>query len=1478
MCETYFTIAVDGVLLGQTVLTEVVLSQSSCLIRGKIDDPSLYKLLRDPSLSLDQALNALPVISSLDESDVEYIVGTTASTVASTTAASVTADTVDVVGTAGSNNDPPTPQPQTHKLSFEIAKGYLELVYEKAGLKFCLLTQSSSSLQNKFTNLIFNLHRSDLDRSSTLENILYQALGVLHISSLILLTQNSATFNPHIVPLFNKLVPEIKLFLPSSFYSFQVALISVFDLDNPNAASAIRSYISEHLELSLGALPPAANWSRELDVINTSESVHESTAVPMRCMITLLDRVYQTLTLVGGQHVFADSMSGDSTRASTVSSNLGAHACVVLGDVGVPCAANRRNQEEYEQQISAPSSDVFNGIKCLTGLNQLYVAVGANFTSKEAILALAAPQIVQETFIIDDLLFGVHVQPNDFFLEANGAIRFALEEIQLGFKLYGSLGKGSFALSASTLDGVELPITKHISLSRLLLSIGIERGQPAFGLTSQLNIRDLSIFFALAIMPPRLNTVAFAISSVSKRMSLKTLIENLFDIEEKASLAFLDVIAVGDLDLQGVRLNSPISNYPTDILDPDYTTKLATLTAQVVSELNSYLGSSPLGIKDPSHASLLPLGRGNGDNALPVYELVDVDGTLSYLVDNSSGHYILSDNDTLRQFHIDNNGGIGLDCQFYLGLRPTHLGGGELPVGLFLCGTLFFFGVRLRFLLLCEKDDNQWQLLCYAQMTSIDLFSGLLQVTCSDQKEEQKRQFDQIKKHQSKAGLASVLIDFDQASGQTMGPMFYFSLDALRFQYEFIVTGHISLLKLWALDTLISIRNGYTFVHMSVMTWGIKMTLGLECSYQSFSDLGFAFSVSLDTSAFAEAIHKAQQTLKKTAEKVKQGADVAIAKLEDAKKEVAKLDNEIAKTNSRIDQCVRDIKNAPWWKFWIAIARGVEIAALEVYKVAVIAAKEIALAALTVLQGIVNAGSKVIAGCINAIATVIGAVTTVFFIKSMGLSVSCNTHGAGVSAHLVMTIFGKDVSIGGSFGNGPHLEQDVKGFVNSNIDDQANKTAEQIDNGQVDQLGALTPLGDNRFVELNLTGEAFWQSALRCESVDRIAVAQESYQEALHLRDESDALLICSNDVCMQEHGCESDFSRFYANELTVHRTELDSFNLQSEGFFDQDFANANEELKKVLNEYVQSPEFIDNLPSEMRERAKLLQQQARFEKQVKAGDEFVLAPILRGTVLGQAMSSLDRLSKQIKSGQGIWGCNNCNHVTLSPNTQGSNSAALDAKAYNQEWVSQVVQEIAAANGNLNVVLEKHYQKYQQSQDPKRALLHVAVDDKLRDEVLAYKSTFKSWLDTENLSERAYMSQSHDVRMSRLQAGASANGSDSPWAHSNLQDVPVEQLADAEKAAYSRFNDRDILDFDYEQSYKMLDILQMLYFSSLFEKKPVAASRGTNVNSVASGSSPLYEDNTFDSNTMLNVLMSETLRTQAGIVEAMEEQARRSDH
>lgn len=111
-----------------------------------------------------------------------------------------------------------------------------------------------------------------------------------------------------------------------------------------------------------------------------------------------------------------------------------------------------------------------------------------------------------------------------------------------------------------------------------------------------------------------------------------------------------------------------------------------------------------------------------------------------------------------------------------------------------------------------------------------------------------------------------------------------------------------------------------------------------------------------------------------------------------------------------------------------------------------------------------------------------------------------------------------------------------------------------------------------------------------------------------------------------------------------------------------------------------------------------------------------------------------------------------------------------------------------------------------------------------------------------------------------------------------IQDVPVEQLVDAEKAASSRFNDRDILDFDYEQSYKMLDILQMLYFSSLFEKKPVAASRGTNVNSVASGSSPLYEDNTFDSNTMLNVLMSETLRTQAGIVEAIEEQARRSDH
>lgn len=703
----------------------------------------------------------------------------------------------------------------------------------------------------------------------------------------------------------------------------------------------------------------------------------------------------------------ADWMGMDSLML-VVRDRTDAAGCALLGKVAPDFGGNLLPKGfEACQLIAAATfgmdrSDFGRCVRRLTGLKDLQFAAGGSFTDAGFRAQLSCGRVETEGFIMEGLAFAVQKSAAGFFCGVSGTFIFKLEGQRLGFTLSGAVSNASFMLSAASLPETRIPLNSRLSFSDLGLSIGVTPTGLSMGMTGRLNTNNLTIFggFMLSPVPPKITLLTAALSSVTGRISLRDLVVEIADIDWQV-VDCLDVVAIGDFDLQRTALPQGIGDFPTDSAAEDFDARRTEVENRVVADFNRAVDDT---LRIAGRGQLTPLGNG-------------------------TGQFILTDKGTMRHYRIDRTGGISLNCQLYVCTEPVRLGNYDMPAGFFIAGVLEIFGKKARFLFLVDKGRS---LVALVQLDRIDLF-GLFVISRSQ---------NSLPMEPVEGGLAGQLVKSD---GE--GPVLYLNIQRDKGELTFYVSAHISILKIFMFDSLILIRERFVYINIEYSLYGFKIQLYLKGAYQGFADSGFELCVKFDTSGFLEIMKKAQESLKKAAQEVKQGGENAVRELDEAQRKVNSLQRQIDDFDRRIEECTRIISDTPWYKPWIVVAYSAEIAGLAIARTGVVVAIGVANAALEVAKAAVRLGGAAVGSVLNSLAKVISAVTQVFWIKSFELGMTVMPDVKQIHAALVFVVFGKEVKLEKDL-NLDGLFDNIKAFVSSGADAQSKALVEDLKNGK----------------------------------------------------------------------------------------------------------------------------------------------------------------------------------------------------------------------------------------------------------------------------------------------------------------------------------------------------------------------------------------------------------------------------------------------
>lgn len=745
-------------------------------------------------------------------------------------------------------------------------------------------------------------------------------------------------------------------------------------------------------------------------------------------------------------------------------------------------------------------------ISTLTKQNQLLFAVGGSFAEKSFGAQLISEKIETDTFILENFMFGLQQSSKGFYCVATGTFTFKLEDRNICFTLSGAVSPGSFMLSAASSSDARIPLNSRLSFSDLALSIGVNSGKVSFGMTGRLNTNNLSIFAGFAINPPKITLFTAALTSTTGRISLKDLVVEIADIQWEA-VNCLDVVAIGDFDIPNTSLsNGGINNFPTDNKAEDYNESKRSIETNTKKDFNEKMSA----LKIEGDAQLTPLG-------------------------NNTGQYILTDKGTMRHYRIDRNGKISLNCQIYVCSQPTKLGNYDMPVGFFICGTMEIFGTKIRFLFLADKGKS---LIALVQMDKINILKGLFVI----EKSQKPLPIEPIN-----GGVAGQLV-----KPNNQGATLYLNIQKDKGELTFYVSAHLSILKIFDFDTLILIKDKLVYINIETQLAGFKTTFNLQGSYQNFSESGFTARVVFDTSGFREILEKAQKALRSAAESVEKGVKEATRKVDEAQQSVLSLQRKIDGYNDRINQCKREISNAKWYQIGKKIARGLEIAGLEIAKAGIYVAIGVAYGALEVAKAALKLGGAIVSSVLKSVAYIIEAATQILWIKSFELGITATPQIQKINAELVLTILGNDVRLAGEL-NLTGLVENIKNFVSGGVKEKSDKLIEDAKNGKVTRAIEATP--DS---EIDL---AFVQEY--CD----LNKNQKRYEELRLLQDAADDLFIDSNNAYFDAFNEEHPDERENACHLTELRWEEEIFHEQHSDAFDDDFVESLDNVIQVIRQ-----------------------------------------------------------------------------------------------------------------------------------------------------------------------------------------------------------------------------------------------------------------------------------------------------------------------
>ena len=384
------------------------------------------------------------------------------------------------------------------------------------------------------------------------------------------------------------------------------------------------------------------------------------------------------------------------------------------------------------------------------------------------------------------------------------------------------------------------------------------------------------------------------------------------------------------------------------------------------------------------------------------------------------------------------------------------------------------------------------------------------------------------------------------------GATLYLNIQKDKGELTFYVSAHLSILKIFDFDTLILIKDKLVYINIETQLAGFKTTFNLQGSYQNFSESGFTARVVFDTSGFREILEKAQKALRSAAESVEKGVKEATRKVDEAQQSVLSLQRKIDGYNDRINQCKREISNAKWYQIGKKIARGLEIAGLEIAKAGIYVAIGVAYGALEVAKAALKLGGAIVSSVLKSVAYIIEAATQILWIKSFELGITATPQIQKINAELVLTILGNDVRLAGEL-NLTGLVENIKNFVSGGVKEKSDKLIEDAKNGKVTRAIEATP--DS---EIDL---AFVQEY--CD----LNKNQKRYEELRLLQDAADDLFIDSNNAYFDAFNEEHPDERENACHLTELRWEEEIFHEQHSDAFDDNFVESLNNVIQVIRQ-----------------------------------------------------------------------------------------------------------------------------------------------------------------------------------------------------------------------------------------------------------------------------------------------------------------------
>lgn len=637
----------------------------------------------------------------------------------------------------------------------------------------------------------------------------------------------------------------------------------------------------------------------------------------------------------------------------------------------------------YAHFVLQGDSVFVKGVKTLFGLEETELFLGTGASGVTCMVTI--PPFKNSILESRNLYMMMQVGKETAFM-LRGEFIFSFLK-NMTFRVDCGVSNAGFEIEALAKPQTPLTLIGPFSIGDTCLMIKMGTGGLTFGMYMDLYIRKLKIFGAMMLKSQGASVVPQLLSAAISDFSIPTLVDNLLG-EHINGIEVLDFIKILGLPFQDM---SPFSK---DMLNRND-------VAGIVNSFNSQVKSNALRL---NAAQVRLTSFGNGTD--------------------------LTDLSRMRHYYINSSGKLQLTAQFYYAQVDATLGDYTIQKGIFICGVLELFKKRFEVLFSLNESEG---LLAYAKIPEMDL--GFLKIGPSS--------FEQQNPDTLPVAKNSVLSQF--LNPDQRGLVFF--LSAQKKNISFYLDGKVDVLKLFSVDARIIFSSGLISVDLQTVWLSIlQVSLHLQVNYSDFTSANFEFCLKIDTSKLTEKLTAVTKKIDEAIGKLRQKISDATREIDRAQAHVNELYGQIRVLDGKIADCRRAINNASWWKkAFVAIGKGVEIAAYEVAKAGVYAAIGVATAALQVAKGVVNLGGKVSECVLQAVNGVIKGAMSLFYLNYIELRAKADSNEQYFQAKIGFVALGKTYDLSTTIGKS-NMQSSPTGVLSDNINNGMANDLKNIEN------------------------------------------------------------------------------------------------------------------------------------------------------------------------------------------------------------------------------------------------------------------------------------------------------------------------------------------------------------------------------------------------------------------------------------------------